>query len=136
MITTIDISPPQIQDEYSLLNTKIIVIKLPNCTSKIVQHNNNTLYAKYYKNKAGIFRKDRDDTLKSGRIICDAVKEACNNNGFFTSDELPRYGINRKDKRQIIAICEVDTSKDLIVLCAYLEAEARRTFEVLDGFVL
>lgn len=115
---------------------EIKTIQLIKCTSKIVQNNNSILYAKCYKNKAGMFRKDREDTLKSGRIICDSVKEACNNNGFFTSDELPRYGISRQDKRQIVEACAVDISKDLIALCAYSEAEAVRTFEVLDGCVL
>ena len=115
---------------------KTIKIHLPNCTSKILQQNNHILYAKIYKGKAGMFRKDKPDTLKSGRIICDTVKITCQNQGFFTSDELPRYGINRQDKRQIIETCGVDISKDLIALCGYEEAESRRTSEVLDSYVL
>ena len=84
--------------------------------------------------KQECFVKIKPDTLASRRIICDAVKTTCNNNGFFTSDELPRYGINRKNKRQIIEACDIK-EYDLIALCAYSEAEAVRTFEALDGFV-
>jgi Glu-tRNA(Gln) amidotransferase subunit E-like FAD-binding protein len=66
----------------------------------------------------GAFVKEGENTRRFGRKICDLVKEKFSCMGFFTSDELPRYGISRKQKK---AMFEIINKKEgqLIIFLAY-----------------
>jgi Glu-tRNA(Gln) amidotransferase subunit E-like FAD-binding protein len=75
----------------------------------------------------GLFRKDHPDSLAYGRHLCDQVRLTFGCHGFFTSDELPRYGITRGDTRNIFMHMEKEElDGNLIVFCAYQEVVAAR----------
>lgn len=91
--------------------------------SHLLQNNGNMLYAVVCKGLAGLFCKEVESSRIWGREVCDKVKAAMGNKGFFSSDELPRYGITRAEKRYLYAQCEADAA-DLILLYAYSQQEA------------
>lgn len=86
--------------------------------SLLLLRNEGCLYAVLYTGLAGIFRKDIESSRIWGRAVCDAVKAAMGHEGFFSSDELPRYGISRAEKRYLFEVCKA-TPQDLIVCYAY-----------------
>lgn len=95
-------------------------IVLPRTHSRLVQQNGGSLYGCRLAGMEGRFRKDHPTSLAYGRRLCDQVKEQFACAGFFTSDELPRYGISRADLREIYAqMGKRAHDGTLIVLCAY-----------------
>jgi len=95
-------------------------ISLEGTKSKIVQANKSKLYAISIRGFEGLFRKDSDLPRRFGRQVCDFVKEAKQSEGFFTSDELPKYGLSRPETRIINEhMGKTDGDGYLIVLCAY-----------------
>lgn len=108
-------------------------VYLPFSKSRIVVDNGYILYCSCYTDIKGLFRKGNNykETTLFGRIVCDEVKATCENNGFFTTDELPAYGISEKET---ITILESNNAfeNDLVVCFAYNEAEATKTKETLD----
>lgn len=101
-----------------IFHSKLIKIYLKDCNSNIIKSNNNILYAAKYEGLAGLFSKEVDDTKAFGRVMCDLAKLIFNSHGFFTSDELPRYGINRVESKEIFKITDKGLT-DLIILFAY-----------------
>ena len=103
-----------------LIFGEITKISLPNCGSRILTENANILYCTKFIGLEGLFRKDVEETFKYGRLACDSVKRDFNCDGFFTSDELPRYGINRKDIRDIFKIMDKKRGDgDLLIFSVY-----------------
>jgi Glu-tRNA(Gln) amidotransferase subunit E-like FAD-binding protein len=98
----------------------LVQIMLPHTRSRLVQQNEGYLYGCTFYGLEGLFRKDQPATLTYGRMLCDRVKDVFTCNGFFTSDELPRYGIRRAEIRQIFGqMGKEDEDGHLLVLCAY-----------------
>ncbi|NJP04326.1 MAG: hypothetical protein HC837_01190 [Chloroflexaceae bacterium] len=95
-------------------------ILLPASRSQLVQQNGGYLYGCCLAGMEGRFRKDQPIPLAYGRRLCDQVKQQFACEGFFTSDELPRYGISRADIRKIYRqMGKAPDDGTLIVLCAY-----------------
>ena len=99
-----------------ILNKKIessdlIEVKLQLTNSHIIHENNGLIYCSVYKGLKGLFRKDIEETKEFGRKICDRVKEKLNNDGFFTSDELPNYGITEEETKTILKKTKAGNSK-------------------------
>ena len=109
----------------------MVTIKLPNTKSNIIRRNNRKIFCVIYKNKKGLFRKDVHETKIFGRKICDEVSELMGNDGFFSSDELPNYGISQKEVDYIFSLLS-PKENDLIVFFAYPEDEARKTNEAFN----
>lgn len=103
-----------------------------NTRSKIIRSNNNKLYYFKIRGFEGLFVKEKENTFKFGRKYCDMVINNFDNYGFFTSDELPRYGINRTDKKQIFEkVDKIKKDKDLVIFMAYNEEESQQIREFL-----
>jgi len=111
--------------------SELIEIKLLQTKSHIIQQNNNTIYCCIYKKLKGLFRKDIRETKEFGRKICDKVKEKLKNEGFFTSDELPNYGISEEELKIILE--RIDAKEDdLVAIFVYNKEESQRTKDFLD----
>lgn len=106
-------------------------VELTQTKSYIVRENNRTVYCSVYKGLRGLFRKDVEGTRNFGRKICDAVKEKLDNDGFFTTDELPNYGVDEEEKRTILKETKAEKD-DLVAVFVYDEDEARKTKNLLD----
>jgi len=109
----------------------LMEIKLLQTRSNIIQQNRGIIYCSVYKGLKGLFRKDIEETKKFGRVICDTIKEKLKCKGFFTTDELPRYGVSRKETKTILKETNAEKN-DLVVIFAYGREEAQRTKDLLD----
>jgi Glu-tRNA(Gln) amidotransferase subunit E-like FAD-binding protein len=93
--------------------------------SHILLENEKILWFSVYKGLSGSFKKDNLDSasFQLGRVICDIVKDMFECHGFFTSDELPRYGISRKNTKDILTQVREqfgeDIGRDLLVFFSY-----------------
>jgi Glu-tRNA(Gln) amidotransferase subunit E-like FAD-binding protein len=83
-----------------------------------------------------LFKKDVEETKKFGRRVCDRVIQELNNRGFFTTDEVPNYGISPREVEQIFQDTKADKENDLIAIFAYNREEAQRTKDFLDELLL
>ncbi|MBN2100919.1 hypothetical protein JW710_03435 [Candidatus Dojkabacteria bacterium] len=114
----------------SLEVSKLIKITLPETRSEIVKKNGSTLFIAKVSSLEGLFYKENSDTRKYGRVLCDQVKESFSCSGFFTSDELPRYGINRRETRKIFE--KIDKKEgDLVLVFSYDKKKSLRILEFL-----
>jgi glutamyl-tRNA(Gln) amidotransferase subunit E len=112
-------------------SSDLIEIRLPKTESNIIKQNKGILFCSKYEGFKGLFRKDDEETSEFGRKICDKVKEELGNQGFFTSDELPNYGISEDELASILKMTNAGED-DLIVFLIYDKAEAQKTKELLD----
>jgi len=117
-----------------LISSDLIKINLPNSKSNIIQKNKGVIYCSKYKGLKGLFGKGAIETERFGRKICDIVKERMNNQGFFSSDELPNYGIKGSEFKIILKKIKADKN-DLIVFFAYGKKEAKKTKDLLDNLL-
>lgn len=115
------------------ISEKLKKINLPDTKSKIIKNNSNVIWCGLFHGLEGRFRKDNEKSLKYGRYVCTLIKNTFSCSGFFTSDELPRYGINRKEKR-IISEKMSKKKGDLIVIMAYSYQLARKIYRYLINF--
>ncbi len=113
-------------------SSKLIEIKILKSKSKIIRENKGVIYICKYKRLAGLFRKDIKETREFGRKTCNKAKKELKNKGFFTSDELPNYGISQEELNEIINKTNAQKS-DLIVFFAYNEEGAEKTKDFLDN---
>jgi Glu-tRNA(Gln) amidotransferase subunit E-like FAD-binding protein len=115
-------------------SSELIEVRLPSTKSRIVKENNGIIYCSVYKELKGSFRKDVEGTKKFGRKICDEVKQNLSTQGFFTSDELPNYGLNKRDTEIILRETQA-AQNDLVVIFAYGKIESQKAKEFLDGLL-
>ena len=92
--------------------------------SRIIALNGSRVWCARYPGLGGLFRKDRGPSKALGRALCDEVKESFQCLGFFTTDELPRYGIGRAQQRVILEATGA-AQTDCVVIYAYPERRAR-----------
>lgn len=100
--------------------------------SRIVALNGSRVWCARYPGLAGLFRKDRGPSKELGRALCDEVRDRFHCQGFFTTDELPRYGLDRSARRDILAATGAG-SADCVVIYAYPELPARAIDLYLHG---
>lgn len=112
-------------------STGLLRMELPSTRSHIVVGNRGIIYCSVYRNLEGLFCKADEAAMEFGRRICDAVREEANNNGFITSDELPNYGVTRREKRAIYERTEAGPH-DLVVIFAYDEEKSQKAKQCLD----
>ncbi len=122
--------------ENGLKSSELILTELPSTKSNIIKGNGNKIYCCKYEKLKGLFRKDIDETLKFGRKACDYVAEKMTNKGFFTTDEIPKYGIfygiSEDEYRQIFQQTGADDKQDLVVIFAYNQEESEATKNTLN----
>lgn len=112
--------------------SELVRVDLPETHSTIVHQNGGFVYCFSLAGLEGLFRKDQEATKKYGRGMCDQVKGIFQCGGFFTSDELPRYGITRRDRGYIYGCMgKIEGDGQLIVILAYPEALARQIRDYL-----
>lgn len=99
--------------------TSLVELRLSSSTSRLVVNNDGLLFAVVYEGLAGLFRKDMPASLVFGRLVCDLVAMLSGVDGFFTTDELPRYGVDQADLDEIVSALKIDARRDLAVLFAY-----------------
>lgn len=107
-----------------------LVCVRPETSSEIVRANDSRLWCRRYAGLAGLFRKDRGPSKEFGRALCDDVKRIFKCDGFFTTDELPRYGLGRSARREIRAAAGA-SDDDCVVIYAYPEHLARQIDDYL-----
>lgn len=109
----------------------LYLVDMPDTKSKIIQRNNFKVYCAKYPHLKGLFRKDVIETKDFGRKFCDHIAEKRNNQGFFTSDERPKYGVSygiTEDEYDFIFDeISADPKHHLVVIFAYPEKEALET---------
>lgn len=99
---------------------RLIKLTFKSTKSKVITGNKNTLYISKFLGLEGLFIKEKKDTKALGAYICDLVKICFNCSGFFTSDELPRYGIGRKVKKEIFeSVGKMNHDGSLLFFFAY-----------------
>ena len=103
--------------------------------SRIVDLNGSRVWCARYPGLAGLFRKDRGPSKELGRALCDEVKDRFGCLGFFTTDELPRYGIGRSERRAILAQTGAGPA-DCVMVYAYSERAARAIDDYLHERLL
>ncbi|MDP4008199.1 MAG: hypothetical protein Q8P68_03340 [Candidatus Peregrinibacteria bacterium] len=108
--------------------SKLGVVKLPDCKSDIVINNDHQLFYFILLGLTGLFRKSIEASLIFGKDVCQMVKDQTETNGFFTSDELPGYGITRADLDNILQQVEITPHppEDLIFFLGYKKAIAEK----------
>ena len=95
-------------------------VVLKGTKSKIVKNNGNVLYIEKIPGMEGSFRKDQHNTFVYGRMVCDYIKNKYNCAGFFTSDELPNYGISNEETKMIFqSMNKKKHDGALLIICAY-----------------
>ena len=110
----------QDNDQQYVTATELQVVRFDETRSGILQNNGSMAHCFILTGIEGLFRKDQEPTLKYGRRVCDLVKDAFDCGGFFTSDELPRYGITRAEKRHMFAEMGKEAGDgNLVIMCAY-----------------
>jgi len=92
--------------------------------SQIVRRNGSRVWCARYAGLEGIFRKDLGPSKELGRALCDEVRERFGCDGFLTTDELPRYGIGRREARAIRSSVGA-ADGDCVFVYAYDEPLAR-----------
>ena len=98
----------------------LVAVQFEDTKSGILENNHNMAYCFVLSGIEGLFRKDREPTLRYGRGVCDKVKDDFNCAGFFTSDELPRYGITRAERRYLLDVMGTESGDgNLVVMLAY-----------------
>ena len=103
-----------------ILSSELVEVKLPATRSNIIIDNDNSIYVAKIKNLEGLFVKEEENTRVIGRLICDLVKDKFQCKGFFTSDELPRYGITRTEVTEIFhSANKKKNDGDLLIFYAY-----------------
>ncbi len=121
---------------YPVSPAPLYLVELPKTKCKIIKNNNSQIYCAKYPLLKGLFRKDRDETKKYGRLICDTVAEKLDNFGFFTSDERPEYGISygisESEYAYIFEQVEAKEDEHLVVMFAYPEREALHSQDFLE----
>ena len=93
--------------------------------SRIVRRNGGVLRCVRYPGLAGLFRKDEALPRRFGRSMCDRIRREFASDGFFTTDELPRYGLGPAELAAIRAAAAAEPS-DLVLLYAYPAERAAR----------
>ena len=78
----------------------------------------------------GFFSKDTVAFQQAAESICSRVAIASGTAGFFTSDELPRYGLRRRDLRWLIRMAGA-RGRDCVVVYAYAPDRAAAVHEQL-----
>ncbi len=119
-----------------ILSSDVIKVDLQKTRCNIIARNNYVVYCVRYSSLGGLFKKGTRHraTTIFGRIICDIVKKERNNYGFFTTDELPAYGISRKEKIKLNDSVEAK-EEDLVVCLLYDFEEATKTKQFLDNIL-
>lgn len=117
-------SPPSLVRATLLRNGGIAIIRdavvqVPLVSeSRIVARNGGRVWCVRYRGLAGLFRKDRGPSKELGRAMCDEVKRRFVCEGFLTTDELPRYGLDRSARRIICAATGAGPA-DCVLVYAY-----------------
>ncbi|MDX6645860.1 MAG: glutamyl-tRNA(Gln) amidotransferase subunit [Miltoncostaeaceae bacterium] len=107
-----------------LVRSELVEVSLSS-NSRIVQHNGGVLRCVRYQGLAGLFRKDDTMPWRFGRALCDRVRREFGSQGFFTTDELPGYGIGPAELAAIRSATGADPS-DCVLLYAYSREQAIR----------
>ncbi|MEU4253073.1 hypothetical protein AB0F15_37315 [Amycolatopsis sp. NPDC026612] len=105
---------------------KVVSLLLPAVSSLIVRKNNGVAHCFSLRGLAGLFRKDAPDTLEFGRRHCDLIKKEFDCEGFFTTDELPRYGLDLDDGNYLHLHSGADPDTDVTVVTLYTRSMAIR----------
>ncbi len=113
----------------------LVSVKLFNTKSHIVQSNGNIIYCAKYMGLKGLFQKDVEETRVFGRRTCDRVAVIMKNNGFFTTDELPNYGLSEREKEMIFEQTDADSQDDLVIIFAYGIEEAKKSKTLVESYL-
>jgi Glu-tRNA(Gln) amidotransferase subunit E-like FAD-binding protein len=109
----------------------LYLVELPRTKCRIIKNNGSIVYCGVYPLIGGLFRKDVEETKRFGRAMCDAVAEKMSNNGFFTTDEKPEfgisYGLSEDEYEYIYEQTGASRDRHLVVMFAYPEREALET---------
>lgn len=111
----------------------LVGLRLEEYSSRILSRTGGMLHAFSIEGRAGAFSKDKESSRAFGRRLCDKVRREFNCPGFFTTDELPRYGLTVEDRGTIFRLYrKADRDRDVIVLMTY----DRSLSERIRGFLL
>jgi Glu-tRNA(Gln) amidotransferase subunit E-like FAD-binding protein len=92
---------------------------LPDTRSRILARTGGHLWAFAVHGGRGLFSKEEPESRRRGRALCDMIIERYACDGFFTTDELPRYGLGRRDRDRLLADYGANNNRDVLVLLAY-----------------
>jgi Glu-tRNA(Gln) amidotransferase subunit E-like FAD-binding protein len=114
----------------------LVCCDFPKTRCKLIINNKNKLYGFVFYGLEGLFRKDRSISFVYGRKLCDNVKETFQCNGFFTSDELPKYGISRKNLKILYdKLKKTKNDGNLVVFLAYNKTTSNKIKAYLSRII-
>jgi glutamyl-tRNA(Gln) amidotransferase subunit E len=122
-----------LSDAKQVILSDLVSVILLNTKSRIVQNNGNKIFCAKYMGLKGLFRKDIVETRVFGRQICNRVSATMKNRGFFTTDELPNYGLSERDREMIFEQTDADSQSDLVAIFAYSIEEAKKSKTLLES---
>jgi len=119
--------------QLGIVSTKLREIRIFKSRSRIIDQNDRRIFCTKYTGLQGLFSKgaNHNATTIFGRIICDTVKHELGNQGFFTTDEIPAYGISETEKRFILDE-NAANNIDLVAIFVYSRPEAESAKNLLD----
>jgi len=111
----------------------LIAVLAPRSSSQILVPTRGLLHVFSLAGTKGLFSKEYDDTRAFGAGLCGEIRETFDCEGFFTTDELPRYGLNIEDRKVFFALYrDADEGEDTLVLMNY----RRQLAEKVRGYMI
>lgn len=111
----------------------LVAVLVPHSSSQLLAPTRGLLHVFSLTGTKGLFSKEHDDTRVFGAGLCGEVREAFDCQGFFTTDELPRYGLSAEDSKLFFALYrDADEATDTLVLMNY----HRRLAEKVRGYLI
>ena len=104
----------------------VVSMLLPVTKSLIVRKNKGVAHCFRLDGLKGLFRKDAADTAAFGRYYCDLIKRDFSCQGFFTTDELPKYGLGVDHGDYIAYHTGSRSPYDVTVVTLYTRSLAER----------
>ena len=112
------------------VNRGPVLIDVPRTKSHLIANNGYKVYASLLPKLGGLFSKNSSNGLAFCTELCALVRKECNCGGFFTSDEIPRYGVSRSDLKVIQTVVGWRYGDLIFLYCYSLEAA-----KAVDQFV-
>ncbi|WAX78122.1 hypothetical protein [Streptomyces sp. KMM 9044] len=105
----------------------LVPMLMADSSSRILARTDGMLHGFCIRGRRGMFSKEHDESRAFGRTWCDRVREKFHCAGFFTTDELPRYGLSAEDRETLFRLYrKADIERDVMVLLTYERELAQR----------
>lgn len=107
-------------------------LMLAGSSSEILSQSMGMVHAFAVHEGRGAFSKENQESRRAGRRLCDLVRREFDCAGFFTTDELPRYGLTEEDRNTLFRLYrKASADRDVLVLTTYNRGLSERIRDFL-----